>query len=392
MPWRYKTVNQIREEFVRRVLSNEKSKSALCREYGISRPTADKWIKRYLSGEPLDNRSKKPFKTANRISEDIERLIVNQRKKEPALGAIKIHKILSDEGYENLPSVSTINNVLHRNGLITKEASISATPYKHFAKDNPNDMWQADFKGNYLLKDGVRCHPLSIIDDCSRYCLCADVKYNEKLNSTYASFESTFKQYGLPKILLCDNGTPWGASQSTSITKFEVKLMELGILTLHIRPLRPQTQGKIERFNRSFKEERLRYYIPNNMEEAQEQRLEYMEFYNNKRPHFALDLDKPSEHYEHSKRKYPEKISGWDYPYGTEVLKVKSSGYIRYKGQGYYLSEGLSNKQVGIIPSKQDGILNIIFRQFRVAKLDLDNHTIIARRVYKLHNDPRAKV
>lgn len=97
MPWRYKTVNQIREEFVRRVLSNEKSKSALCREYGISRPTADKWIKRYLSGEPLDNRSKKPFKTANRISEDIERLIVNQRKKEPALGAIKIHKILSDE-------------------------------------------------------------------------------------------------------------------------------------------------------------------------------------------------------------------------------------------------------------------------------------------------------
>lgn len=392
MPWRYKTMSQTREEFVKRALSKEKSKSALCREYGISRPTGDKWIKRYLNGESLDNRSTKPFKTANRISDDVEQLIINQRKKEPALGAVKIGRILSDEGYTNLPSVSTINNVLHRNGLITKEASRAATPYKHFQKEKPNDMWQADFKGNYLMNNGLRCHPLSILDDCSRFCLCADAKENERLNSTYASFEATFREYGLPKVLLCDNGHPWGASQSTSITKFEVKLMELDILTIHIRPLRPQTQGKIERFNRSFKEERLRYYVPNDMEDAQRQRLEYRDFYNNKRPHCALNLDTPSKHYESSKRRFPEKITKWDYPYGTDIRQVKNSGYITFEGQGYFLSEGLANKEIGLIPSDVDGIYDIIFRQFRVAKLDLTNHVITSRRVYKLHNDPRTKV
>ena len=278
MPWRYETVSQTRKEFVERVLRKEKSKSALCREYGISRPTGDKWINRYLNGESLDDRSRKPFKTANKISEDMECLIVSQRHKEPAIGAVKIHKMLTEEGVCDLPSVSTVNNVLHRNGLITKAASLATTPYKRFEKENPNDMWQADFKGNYRMQNGLRCHPLSIIDDCTRYCLCADAKENERLDSTYASFEAVFREFGLPKVLLCDNGNPWGASQSTAITKFEVRLIELGILTIHIRAVHPQTQGKVERFNRSFKNERLRFHTPKDIFEAQEQRLEYREF------------------------------------------------------------------------------------------------------------------
>lgn len=392
MPWRYKTVSQTRKEFVERVLRGEKSKSALCREYGISRPTGDKWVNRYLNGDTLENKSKRPFKTVNKTNEDIESLIVSQRRKEPAIGAVKIHKMLTKEGVCNLPSVSTINNILHRNGLITKEASQAATPYKRFEKENPNDMWQADFKGHYRMQNGLRCHPLSIIDDCTRYCLCADAKENERLDSTYASFEAVFREFGLPKVLLCDNGNPWGASQSTAITKFEVRLMELGILTVHIRAVHPQTQGKVERFNRSFKNERLRFHTPKDIFEAQEQRLEYREFYNNKRPHFALNLDTPASHYKHSEIKYPEKIERWDYPYGTEVHKVKSSGYITFQGQGYFLSEGLANKEIGILPSDDDGVFNVIFRQFRVAKIDIINHVITSRRVYALHNDPRQKV
>lgn len=392
MPWRYKTVSQTRKEFVERVLRKEKSKSALCREYGISRPTGDKWINRYLKGESLEDRSKRPFKTANKINEDVESLIVNQRREEPAIGAVKIHKMLTDEGICNLPSVSTINNVLHRNGLITKEASQAATPYKRFEKETPNEMWQADFKGHYRMQNGLRCHPLSIIDDCTRYCLCADAKENERLESTYASFEAVFRQFGLPKVLLCDNGNPWGASQSTAITRFEVRLMELGILTIHIRAVHPQTQGKVERFNRSFKDERLRFHTPKDIIEAQEQRLEYMNFYNNKRPHFALNLDTPVKHYKYSEIKYPENIERWDYPYGTDIHKVKSSGYISFQGQGYFLSEGLANKEIGILPSDDDGVFNVIFRQFRVAKIDTINHVITSRRVFALHNDPRQKV
>lgn len=345
MPWRYETVSQTRKEFVERVLRKEKSKSALCREYGISRPTGDKWINRYLNGESLDDRSRKPFKTANKISEDMECLIVSQRHEEPAIGAVKIHKMLTEEGVCDLPSVSTINNVLHRNGLITKAASQAATPYKRFEKENPNDMWQADFKGNYRMQNGLRCHPLSIIDDCTRYCLCADAKENERLGSTYASFEAVFREFGLPKVLLCDNGNPWGASQSTAITKFEVRLMELGILTIHIRAVHPQTQGKVERFNRSFKNERLRFHTPKDIFEAQEQRLEYRKFYNNKRPHFALNLDTPASHYKHSEIKYPEKLRDGIIRTEQKFTKLNQADISHFKGKDIFLVRGLQTKK-----------------------------------------------
>ena len=160
VPWEEKTVEMNREEFVRRALANEKSKSALCREHGISRPTGDKWIKRYEMGEGTKNRSKAPFHTANRISEEMEELIVGARRKEPGIGATKIHRILSNAGHERLPSISTVNAVFKRNNLITQEASMAATPNKRFEKEAPNIMWQVDFKGCYEMRDGQRCHSL----------------------------------------------------------------------------------------------------------------------------------------------------------------------------------------------------------------------------------------
>lgn len=173
--------------------------------------------------------------------------------------------------------------------------------------DYPNDMWQGDFKGDYLMQNGKRCYALSVIDDRTRYCLCANAKSNMQLKGTQESLYLAFKTYGLPKIFLCDNGVPWGSSQSTAITKFEVWLMELSILTIHIRARHPQTQGKVERFNGSFKRERLKFYTPKDLEDAQRQRLEYHDFYNNVRPHCALKLDVPAKHYEPSPRKYPDK-------------------------------------------------------------------------------------
>lgn len=382
-------MEKTREEFVRRVLSHEKSKAALCREYGISRPTGDKWIKRFENGESLSDKSRKPFHTANKINDEVEQKIISARKEEPAIGATKTRRMLVNSGWSNPPSISTINAVFKRNGLIETEASLKSTPITRFEKESPNDMWQGDFKGNYLMRNQERCNPLSIVDDHSRYCLCADAKKDMQYAGTRESFERTFRTYGLPKILLCDNGVPWGSSQSGSITRFEVWLMELGILTIHIRVRHPQTQGKVERFNRSFKDERLKFYTPTDLADANRQRLEYREFYNNKRPHYALGLDVPAAHYVASERKYPDKIEEWEYEPNSEIRKVKSSGYISYNGQGYYLSEGLGNKEVAIIPSKQDGVLNIIFRQYRVAKLDLRENMIISRRIYLLHDDPR---
>ena len=184
-----------RIEFVKRVLNHEKSKSALCREYDISRPTGDKWIKRYLNGEPMGDKSRRPFHTANKISTEDEQRIINARKKEPALGAYKTRKILVTAGWNDAPSISTFNAVFKRNGLITKEASEAAKHIVRFEKEYANEMWQMDFKGNFLMQNGVRCHPLSIMDDYSRFCLCGDAKMNEQLWGVKESLIMTFIEY-----------------------------------------------------------------------------------------------------------------------------------------------------------------------------------------------------
>lgn len=278
VPWKERTVKMNREEFVRRALMREKSKMELCREYGISRPTGDKWIRRYEAGQGLDDRSRAPLHTPNKLNVEIEDLIIEARKKEPAIGAMKIHRMLSNKGNRELPCISTVNAVLKRNNLITPEASRAATHYKRFEKESPNIMWQADFKGHFAMGNGKRCHPLSVLDDHSRFCLCADAKPNERREGVEESFKRIFKEYGLPQILLCDNGNPWGTSQSAGYTLFELWLMELGILTIHIRPMHPQTQGKTERFNRSYKDERLKYFIPYDLPDADRQRAEYVTF------------------------------------------------------------------------------------------------------------------
>ena len=390
MSWERKTVEDTRLEFVLRALCKEKSKSALCREYGISRPTGDKWISRYLSGEELSDLSRRPFHSPNKIPADLENSIILHRLKEPALGAAKIRRMLENEGYDTLPAVSTVNKVLKRNDLIAKEASLAAKKTIRFEKAFPNDMWQADFKGDFLLRDGTRCYPLSILDDCSRMCLCSDAKSNTKFHDTKASFIKTFENFGLPNTLLCDNGNPWGAAQSGGITTFDTWMMELGILPIHIRSRHPQTQGKVERFNGSYKRERLRYYLPLNMEDAQRSREEYMTFYNSERPHNSLNLDCPAQHYVCSDRSYTETIPKWDYEPGGELRRIKDSGYLTYKGQGYFLSEGMRCKELMIYPMKNEkDKFELVFRQFRIGILDISENVILSKKVFLWHNDPR---
>ena len=147
MPWKEKGLETMRKEFVERVLAREKSKSALCREYGISRPTGDKWISRYLEGMSLADQKRVPKTRPNKTDPEIEKRIVEYRERYPAIGAVKMHRMMENEQYTDLPSPRTFNAIFKRNGLITKEASEAATPYERFEKSYPNEMWQADFNG-----------------------------------------------------------------------------------------------------------------------------------------------------------------------------------------------------------------------------------------------------
>lgn len=392
MAWGERTVKQMREEFARRALAQERSKAALCREYGISRPTGDKWIKRFESGESMTDRSRAPHTVPGRIPADVEAEIVRMRRLYPALGAVKLRRIMQNAGNINLPCARTFNNIFARHGLIEPEASQAATPYQRFEKVAPNEMWQADFKGHFRMEDGYRCHPLNIIDDCSRFNLCIEALTNETFDAVKPVMDRLFREYGLPFSFLCDNGNPWGTAQSLGYSRFEVWLMELGILTLHGRPRHPQTQGKEERFNRSFTRECLRGKTFTDRNHAQSCFDNYRSFYNDTRPHFALDLGVPSAYYKPSPRRMPEKINDWEYGSEYRLCKVKETGYFNYNGQGFFLSEAFAGKTIAVRESHLPGQITLIFRQFKVGRIDLDNRVYTLRKAYLLDGDPRANV
>lgn len=390
MPWEDRSVNQMRDEFVQRLLSGEMTMSELCRAYSISRPTGYKWVKRFQNGEGMADRSRRPVETHGTPIE-IERLILNYRREHPAIGAAKIRKILENKGYTNLPCVKTVNNILKRNGMITREASLAATPYQRFEKEAPNEMWQADYKGHFAMGDGQRCHPLNIIDDHSRFNLCCEPMATEKFQEIKPVLTRIFKEYGLPKVFLCDNGTPWGTSQSTGFTHFEVWLMDQGILTIHGRPLHPQTQGKDESFNRAMTKELLKHISILDMEDARRQFEHYRSFYNEERPHYALKLDTPSQHYYKSDRAYQDNVSDWVYPEIWETRLVKETGYFNWAGQGYYLSEAFGGKQIAVRPSRIPGCISLFYRQFRIGRIDVEKRVFTFKKAYLIDGDPRLK-
>ena len=382
MPWERRTVEESRLAFIREYQEGEESKSALCRKYGISRPTGDMWLKRYESGEGLSDLSRAPRTHPLKTSWAKEEAILRLRAEHPGIGARKIKIILERKGID-MPSANTVNEILRRNGCISREASQAAEHLKRFVKAHPNEMWQADFKGHFGMKDGNRCHPLNVIDDNSRFCVCSVGQETEQLEETRRSFEAAFRKYGLPKRLLCDNGNPWGTAQSAGYTRFEVWLMDLNVHPIHGRPLHPQTQGKEERFNGSQTRELLNHIVMENMAHAQRKLDEYRDFYNQERPHEALDMKTPSEVYQPSPIPYPEKIPAWEYSAGC-VRKVRYTGFINYEGQGYFLSEAFGNQYIAIVPTDTDGVFDVLYRNFRVARIDLKERCVVSRKLCKL--------
>ena len=388
MPWEGRTVYQMREEFVRRAQEKRESLTALCQEYGITRRTGYKWLGRAEAGETLEDRSRRPGRIHRRAPE-IEAEIVRHRKRYPATGAVKLHRMMENEGYQGLPSTKTFNNVFKRNGLITRGASLNATACRRFEREQPNDLWQGDFLGHFPLENGDRCHPLNILDDHSRYNLCIEPMRSETFEDTQPVMIRLFETYGKPKAFLCDNGNPWGTAQSTGYTRFEVWLMDHGILTLHGRARHPQTQGKSERFNQTLRRELLRQTTIKDWQDAANRFREYRDFYNEVRPHRALDLDTPSQHYEPGSRAYSDIIPQWEYPEGSVLRKVKYTGYFTWKGQGYFLSEAFADREIAVRKSRIDGCISLFYRQFRIGRIDIEKRVFTFKRAYLIENDPR---
>jgi len=341
-----------------------------------------KWKARYEAQEPLSDRSRRPNSSPTRTPEAVERRILELRAENPGWGAKTLHKVLENQGEQNLPCVKTVNNILRRNGCISPEESQKRQPFIRYEKEKCNMMWQTDFKGEFRMEDNNYCYPLTIIDDHSRFSIKIAPRLSTK-NVVIPVFTEVFHEYGLPDSILSDNGSQFSGFRK-GYTQFERWLMELDILPIHGRIKHPQTQGKIERFHRTMKQELLNHVSISNIDDAEAQFLDWREKYNNIRPHEALGMKTPGQVYIASPRAYPEKIRDWEYGGEYHVIKVNSWGYARFDKWQVYLSETMIDKYIEFRPSPDGEFFFACYRNFKIAKFNTQNGELIRRIISRL--------
>lgn len=380
MPWIERRVKMLREEFIAQSEQEDRNISAICKEFGISRKTGYKWIKRYQESGSLEDQNRKPKISRSKTDEKIERLIFDLRQERPGWGARKIQAFLCHKGYE-MPCVRTVNNILKRNGLISLEASLARKPFKRFEREQNNELWQADFKGDILMLDGDRCYPLTILDDHSRYALLIEPRHEQK--DVLRSFVPVFRLYGRPEAILTDNGANF-AGFKNGYTQFERALMDQDILPIHGRVYHPQTQGKIERFHRSMENEVLKLHRPLNFADATEVLAQWKIVYNFERPHEALGDRCPAQVYTPSKRQYLEKVQSYDYGSQYHIRKINNWGYLHFADFHIYISETFRDTRMQLIPSEGDDSVLVCYRNFIIAKIDVTNGDLLSRKAYRL--------
>jgi transposase InsO family protein len=380
MPWMERRVEMLREEFIVKSQQTDRNFSVLCEEYGISRKTGYKWLRRYQEEKNLQDKSRRPKKIRSKTDERIEKRILQTREEHPGWGARKIQVYLQRKGY-CMPCVRTVNNILSRNGAISKEASQARRAFRRFEREQCNELWQADFKGDILLADGNRCYPLTILDDHSRYALWVEPKHDQK--GVLTSFIQVFRVFGLPEAILTDNGAYFAGFKS-GYTQFEKMLMDQDILPIHGRVYHPQTQGKIERFHRSMEDEVLRFHRPIDFLDATSLLAQWKAVYNCERPHQALGDRCPAQVYTSSQREYQENVHPYEYSSQYRLHKINNWGFLRFAPYQIYLSETFRNTYVQLIPSEGEDAALVCYRNFIIAKIDVANGELLSRKAYRM--------
>jgi len=372
MPWEEVTVIQKREEFVMLASQVNANISQLCGRFDISRKTGYKWLKRAqeTSAEGLHDRSRRPHSCPFKSSDVIEQMVLKIRHAHPAWGGRKIAYVLQrDHRQEVAPS--TVTSILHRHQLISPAASIAATPWQRFERAAPNELWQMDFKGHFAMVTG-RCHPLTVIDDHSRYSLVLRACDNEQRTTVEAQLRWAFERYGLPRQINVDNGSPWGTAGQEKLTGLGVWLIRLGIQLSHSRPFHPQTNGKDERFHRSLKAEVLAQRQFKDLQHVQTEFDCWRMIYNCERPHEALSMQTPAQRYSPSQRPFNAVLPDIDYAQDDIVRKVQQQGWIHFKGHQIRTSRALIGQPVALRQRMdKDAVYDIYFCHQYIDSIDL---------------------
>lgn len=378
-----------RLRFVARLLEGEKM-AGLCREFGISRKTGYKLYRRYrdcgLDG--LTDRSRRPYRQANKLPFQLESLIIQCRQDHPSWGAPKIReKIRRRYDGIHLPAISTVHAVLARHGLVD-----AARKPRHRANGTtlsrptePNDLWCADYKGEFMLADRRYCYPLTATDFASRFLLGCEALSTTQERYAFTVFERLFKEFGLPKAIRTDNGIPFSSANALfGLSKLSVWWLRLGIGIERIKPGHPQQNGRHERMHLTLKAEATRPAAKNFL--AQQAKFDdFIECYNHERPHQAIDMKYPGELYRASQRPY-RGLSDLEYPFHDRTVTVTNCGRICLGKRKINLSRPFAGQNVGI-RQVADQIWLVSFMQYDLGYFD---HQSL--RVESAHNPFEAKV
>jgi putative transposase len=378
-----------RLRFVARLMDGEKM-AELCREFDISRKTGYKIFSRFKDCglEGLTDRSRRPYRQANRLAFQIEKVIVRIKREHPSWGAPKIReKLRRLHSDVPLPAICTVHAVLDRHQLVdhSRRRRYKAQGTQLSLPRRANDLWCADYKGEFMLADKRYCYPLTITDAASRYLIACDALTTTKEMYAFTVFERVFKDFGLPLSIRTDNGVPFASRSALfGLSKLSVWWLRLGIGIERIKPGNPQQNGRHERMHLTLKKEATKPPGKNFLQQ-QDKFDQFIEYYNRQRPHQALGMKYPAEIYEPSSRPY-QGLSDLEYPFHDRTITVTSCGRICLGRRKINLSVVFAGQNVGV-KEVSDKIWLVSFMKYDLGFFDQE-----VGRVTSVENPFDAKV
>jgi putative transposase len=379
MPWKGVTVSEERQRFLEDYRLNYYSVSELAERFSISRKTAHKWIERFEKGgqDGFHELSRRPHSCPWQTDPAIAKEIVELRLAHPRWGPAILVDLLG-EGHpgSELPSVSTAARILAREGLVRRRRRYRrAHPgCPKTTPRGPNDIWGIDYKGQFRLKNGQYCFPLTVSDLASRYVLGIDAHPAISLERSQEHFKRLFESYGLPNRMRSDNGSPFASSALARLSQLSVWFIKLGIYPELIEPGQPQQNGVHERMHRTLKQEAT---IPpaSNLSAQQRKFDEFRREFNEIRPHQALGMKRPGQVYRPSRRSMPKRIEPYDYPLHRLVRRVSRAGTVRVLSKQVFVTQTLEEEYIGL-EEVDDGVYDMYFCFYQIGRYHLRDNKI----------------
>lgn len=374
MPWSQTSPMDQRTQFIADYLRGCLSITELCALYDVSRKTGYKWIDRYLHYGPagLDERSRKPRASPNQTDQEIVTALLEARRRHPSWGAKKL-LVLLHKSYPRweLPGRSTVCDILSRHGMVPKQRQRRRIGHPGKPTSSilaPNDLWCADYKGQFKTGNGRYCYPLTVTDGYSRYLLSCQALNSTAIAGAKPVFTRLFKEYGLPARIRTDNGVPFATTTLARLSALSAWWVRLGVMPELIEPGKPQQNGSHERMHRTLKDETTRPPA-GNLSAQQRKFNHFRDEFNNERPHEALDQQTPASQYQSSSREMPNKIPPLEYPNRFEVRYVSANGGISWNKHFVCVSSVCIGEHVGF-EEIDNGIWNVYFGPLKLGRFD----------------------